>query len=145
MTLTASAPGYTTSSDAVTVQPGKVVEGINPLLARTTGGLSGFVLEGDLEANTATASIVRATVTAAGQSAISGSDGSFSFASLPAGPVTLTATAAGFESGSASVTIEAGKVSEGYILVLARTPSSEETSAPAPAGNEAADDAASSD
>ncbi|MBM2811674.1 MAG: Carboxypeptidase regulatory-like domain, partial [Chloroflexi bacterium] len=119
VTVTVSAPGFASGGTAVTVEGGKVTEAGLFMIVRNVGGISGFVLEEDLDGKIG-GPVSGATITVGGLSATSGSDGSFTLANVPVGSVTVTVSAPGFASGGNAVTVEGGKVTEAGLFRIVR-------------------------
>ena len=102
-TVTATLSGYQTASEAITVTAGLNNQAAALQLAPVNpGNASGMVT--DANGNP----IQGANVSAGGLSAVTDGTGAYSLNNLPAGTTTLTASAAGFEPASQTVTVSAG-------------------------------------
>lgn len=101
-TLSATADGFDPGSASVTVPPGGAINqdfALTPQL----GAVSGFVRDDYNQP------IAGATVTAAGITATSGGDGSYTLANIPVGAQTVNGSATGYRSASATVTVLANQ------------------------------------
>jgi dienelactone hydrolase len=111
-TLAASAAGYESSTQAITVAAGD--NRIDIVLARLpAGGLSGHVRDMD-----GGAPIAGATVTVGSASATTGADGSYQILNLVAGTRQARVFAEGFDTLEAAVTISAGSNQHDFLLVV---------------------------
>jgi len=104
-TLTASATGYTSASQTVTVNGGQSVGVTFKLVSLTaTGGIKGNVTN-----SVTSAAVVGATLALSnGLSAVTDLNGNFSFPVVLYGTYTLTASAVGYVTQSQSVTVKPG-------------------------------------
>jgi hypothetical protein len=104
-TVTASAAGYQTSSETITVLPGESTSLDFELTLLLNGTISGIVTDsstGD--------PISEATVTANGMSTTTNSSGHYAISDVPAGTYTVTASANGYEDSSqTNITVVAGE------------------------------------
>jgi hypothetical protein len=102
-TVTASLAGYQSASQNVTVTAGNETT-VPPiqLAPVNSGGISGSVV--DSNGNP----ITGATVTGGGLTSVTNSSGAYALTNVPAGLITLTASAAGFQPATESVTVAAG-------------------------------------
>ncbi|HVM15715.1 MAG TPA: carboxypeptidase regulatory-like domain-containing protein [Egibacteraceae bacterium] len=106
-TVTASAPGYQSESRTITAPAGQtpnVVFNLQPAEVEDPGAIAGTVTAAD-----GGGPIAGATVTAGGESATTGGDGSYVIEGLAAGQYTVTANAAGYEQGSQTATVTEGQ------------------------------------
>jgi hypothetical protein len=102
--LVASAAGFQSSSQTVTIQSGvNATANFTLAVAAGTGTVAGKVTN----ASTGGA-ISGATVGYSGGSATTDSNGSYSLTGVPAGSIQLTASATGFQSSTQTVTIQSG-------------------------------------
>jgi hypothetical protein len=103
VTITASLTGYQTASTSVTVTADSSAAATAIQLApNNPGNVTGKVVSG-------TGSVIAgATITAGGLSTTTDATGTYTLNNVPAGSVTLSASAATFTSATASVTIQAG-------------------------------------
>ncbi len=114
ITLTASLPGYQNASQNVTVTAGSTTSASTIQLAPINpGGITGSVV--DSKGN----GVAGATVTGAGLSVITDSNGAYTFTNVPAGTVTLVASAPSFQSASENVTVTAGNTTSAPAMTLA--------------------------
>jgi len=105
--------GYTNVTQTVTVQADAAVTASAMQLApNASGSISGSVIDGSGHG------IAGATVSASGQTATTGSGGAFTLNNVPAGTVTLTASAAGYQGASETVTVNAGAAASAQPLQL---------------------------
>lgn len=101
-TVTAALSGYQSASTTVIVTAGASTTAPTLQLAPINpGNVTGSVV------NSSNAGLSDATVTAAGLTTITASDGSYALNNLPAGSTTITASLTGFQSGSTNVTVAA--------------------------------------
>ena len=106
-TVTASAAGYDDDSQSVTVIAGETSTAdfaLNPI--PTTGTIAGKVTD-----SSTGLAIEGATVTDGTRSAITGVNGDYTIADVPEATYTVTASAAGYDDDSQSVTVIAGETS----------------------------------
>jgi len=102
ITLMASAPGFQTATESVTVTAGNTVTAPTITLASNLGNVTGTVT------NSSNTPIQGATVTFGGGTTTTNAAGAYSFTNLPAGTIQLVASAAGFQSVTQNVTITGG-------------------------------------
>ncbi|HZQ51577.1 MAG TPA: carboxypeptidase regulatory-like domain-containing protein [Bryobacteraceae bacterium] len=99
--VTAAATGYQSSTQNVTVTAGNTTTQ-NFTLSTSAGAISGTVK------NATGAAISGATVSYGGGSATTAANGSYTLSNVPVGTVSVTATAAGYQSSTQSATVAAG-------------------------------------
>jgi hypothetical protein len=103
VSVTASAGGYTSSTQSVIVTANTTTTANFTLAAViTVGTISGTVT------NSSGTAISGATVSYSGGTASTGSNGSYTLANVPAGTVSVTASATGYQSSTLSVNVTAG-------------------------------------
>ncbi|HYH00642.1 MAG TPA: carboxypeptidase regulatory-like domain-containing protein [Terriglobales bacterium] len=113
VTLSASLAGYQNASRSVTVATGATTSAPTLALAPINpGAVTGTVK------NSAAAAISGATVTAAGQSTKTSSLGSYTLANLPAGAITLAASAVGYTASSVQANVTAGATTTAPAITL---------------------------
>src|SRR5262249_9508503 len=103
VTVTASLSGYESGSTTATITAGGATTA--PTIALTPinlGNVTGLVV------SSAGGAIAGATVRSQGVSAVTDAGGNYALNNLPAGAATITATAAGFQTGSVNVTVASG-------------------------------------
>jgi hypothetical protein len=114
--VTASAPGYATSTTPVSVTAGATVTGANFALIPATGSITGRVTDKVTSAN-----IAGASVTCTGTPTCSGTttatDGTYTLSNLAAGTYTVQVVASGYGTQSASVPVTAGLATQNFNLV----------------------------
>jgi hypothetical protein len=104
-TVSAIANGFNPASVAVTVMPGQTVTQDIALVPQL-GTVTGIVKDDYVQP------IAGATVTAAGVTATTGADGSYTLANLPVGTQTVSASATGYRAASVSVTVMADQTTQ---------------------------------
>lgn len=105
-TVTASASGYHSASQQVTVSGGSIATANFALTKIQNGAISGKVIDA------ATGSpITGATVTDGVRTATTDSNGNYTISDVPPGTYTVTASAAGYQSASQTVTVQEGQTS----------------------------------
>jgi len=103
VTLTATLAGYQNATMTVTVQANTALTAPALQLAPTApGSITGTVTDNKGNA------IAGATVSGAGETVVTASNGSYSMSDVPAGTVTLTVTANGYANVSETVTVNSG-------------------------------------
>jgi hypothetical protein len=112
-TVTATLQGYQNGSQSVTAAAGSSTSVPTIQLAPTNpGAITGSVVDN------ARTGIAGATVTGTGLTTATDSNGAYTLANVPAGPVTLTASANGFQPASESVTVTAGNTTTAPAMTL---------------------------
>jgi hypothetical protein len=112
-TLTAALAGYQNASESVTVTAGQSTQAATLQIQPTNpGNVTGAVTDGNRQA------LSGAIVSAAGLSATSAADGSYTLSNLPAGQTTIQASLTGFQSGSTSVTVVAATTTTAPAITL---------------------------
>ena len=112
-TVSASLAGYQSASQSATVTAGST--GSVPtiqLAPLNSGAIAGSVLDSKGNA------ISGASVRGGGLTAVTGSNGAFALNSVPAGSITLVASAPGFQAASETVTVTAGTTTTAPPLTL---------------------------
>ncbi len=103
VSITASATGFQSSAQSVTVASGGTATANFSLTPVTTGTITGSVF--NASAGTV---IAGATVSGGGVTTTTNSSGSYTLSNVPAGSVSVTASATGFQSSTQTVTVTAG-------------------------------------
>ena len=112
-TVSASAPGYSTASQGVAVTAGQSsTAGLALTKTATTGAISGRVTDAATGAG-----IAGAAVSDGSASATTDSTGAYTLASVPAGPSTLSASAAGYTNASQTVSVTAGQTTAAAVAL----------------------------
>jgi hypothetical protein len=112
-TITAALSGYQSASTTVTVTAGSSTTAPTLQLApNSPGNATGNVVDSN---NTALSGV---TITAAGLTTLTASDGTYALNNLPAGATNITASLTGFQNGSASVTVVAGATTTAPTITL---------------------------
>ncbi len=101
VSITAAATGYQSSTQTVTVTANTTATA-NFTLSATVGTISGTVT------NSTGTGISGATVSYTGGSITAGTNGAYTLSNVPAGPVSVTASATGYQSSTQTVTVTAG-------------------------------------
>ncbi|HEX5433287.1 MAG TPA: carboxypeptidase regulatory-like domain-containing protein [Candidatus Angelobacter sp.] len=103
VTVAASLSGYSSASESATITAGSTTTaGTLALAPVSPGSVSGTVVD------SSGTGISGATVSADGLTVATSTTGAYTLANLPAGSVTITASATGFANGSQTVTVTAG-------------------------------------
>jgi hypothetical protein len=110
VSITASAPGYQSAKQNVTVLANSMVTQ-NFALMPISGTISGKVT------NSVGAAISGATVSYSGGSIITATDGSFTFSNVPAGTVTIAVSAANFAGSSQITTVSPGAITTANFIL----------------------------
>lgn len=117
-TMTVSASGYNTWSGSVTITAaGTATQNVSLTPVVTTGSVSGTVTKAD------GAALAGATVSIAGKTATTASNGTYSVTGIAAGTYTMTVSATGYANWSGSVVITAGgTTTQNVTLTAVSTP-----------------------
>ncbi len=113
VTVAASLSGYQSRSETVNVTGGgNATAATLALTPISPGTVTGTVT------NTSGSAISGATVSAAGETVTTGTSGNYTLSNIPAGSVTITASATGYASATATVTVTAGATTTAPTLKL---------------------------
>ncbi len=116
VTITASATGYQSAQQSVTLTSGGSATANFALTPITTGTISGGVFK----TSDGTA-ISGATVSGGGVSATTNASGAYTLNNVPTGAVSVTASASGFQSSTQTVTVTAGTTIQANFSLAAAT------------------------
>ena len=115
--ITASATGYTSQSETVTVTAGQTTTAPTIALSSVpTGSITGLVTD------TSATPLAGATVAYSGGSTQTDSTGHYTLNNVPEGSVTLTASLSGYQSASETVSVTANQTTTAPTMQLATAP-----------------------